>query len=164
MKKLILIVTAIFAFIGVSNAQCDMSTKDTTAKESGIDFYVSAGVSMSNGAGEKFSYTSYPSVELGIMKNNFSLGLVVGRGNFVRTGGLDYFSDYWAELKTALYIPVGNFNTYGLIGIGSYFESNKMFIEYGVGFSYSFKKIGVFSQVSNWDGAWYVTPGVSYTF
>ena len=137
--------------------------KDST---SGVDYYVSAGLSISNFSDSSLSLknATYPSVEFGVMKNNFSLGLVVGRGNFVKTDGLDSPSDYWTEVKAAVYVPVGNFNAYGLIGVGSYFKSNKVFIEYGAGFAYSFNKLGVFAQASNWDGVFYITPGISYTF
>lgn len=43
-------------------------------------------------------------------------------------------------------------------------STERIFIEYGIGFSHSFGKIGYFSQVSNWDGVFYITPGLSYTF
>lgn len=160
MKNLFLILVATFATT-IATAQTSCCSKDST---SGVDLYVSAGLSISNNGDTTFAYTSYPSIEFGVMKNNFSLGLVVGRGNFVRTSGVDYFSNYWTEVKAAVYVPVGNFNAYGLLGIGSYFEDKGIFVEYGAGFSYSFKKIGVFAQASNWDSYWYVTPGISYTF
>lgn len=159
MKSLFLILVATFATTIATAQTC--CSKDST---SGVDLYVSAGLSMSNNGDTTFAYTSYPSVEFGFMKNNFSLGLVVGRGNFVRTGGVDYFSNYWTEIKAAVYVPIGNFNAYGLLGVGSYFEDKGIFVEYGAGFAYSFNKLGVFAQASNWDGYWYVTPGISYTF
>lgn len=160
MKKLFLILIAVLATT-VATAQTSCCKKDSA---SGVDYYVSAGLSISNNGDTTFSYTSYPSIEFGVMKNNFSLGLVVGRGNFVRTGGVDYFSNYWTEVKAAVYVPVGNFNAYGLLGVGSYFEDRGIFVEYGAGFAYSFNKLGVFAQASNWDSYWYVTPGISYTF
>jgi hypothetical protein len=157
MKKSILILMAMFAFIGVSNAQ------DTTNENSGVDVYVAAGLSMSNTYDTTFAFSSYPSVEVGIMKNNWSMGLVLGRGNNVfRTK--DDISNYWWEIKTALSFPIGNFSGYGLLGIGNYMSTKRLFVEYGAGFSYCWNNFGVFSQVSNWDGAWYVTPGISYTF
>lgn len=160
MKSLFLILIAVLA-ANISTAQTQCCSNDST---SGFDVYVSAGLSISNNGDTTFAYTSYPSIELGVMKNNFSLGLIVGRLNFVRTGGVDYFSNYWTEVKAAIYVPVGKFNAYGFLGVGSYFEDRGIFIEYGAGFSYSFNKLGVFAQVSNWDGYFYVTPGISYTF
>lgn len=159
MKNLILTLALFVATFATAQESC--CAKKT---ESGVDWYVSAGLSMSNNGDTTFSYTSYPSVEFGFMKNNFSLGLVAGRGNFVRTNGVDYFSNYWSELKGAVYIPIEKINLYGLLGVGSYFERKGMFVEYGAGFSYSFNKFGVFAQASNWDGYWYVTPGLSYSF
>ena len=153
MKKLILITMTMFTFIGMSNAQ----------EEKGVDAYVSAGLSISNTYDTTFAFSSYPSVEVGFMKNNWSMGLVLGRGNNVfRTK--DDISNYWWEVKTALSFPMGKFSGYGIIGIGNYITTSRIFVEYGAGFSYCWNKFGVFSQVSNWDGAWYVTPGVSYTF
>jgi len=162
MKKVILIALTMFAFIGTSNAQSTCCSKDTV--NSGVDVYVAAGLSMSNTYDTTFAYTSYPSIEVGIMKNNWSLGLVLGRGNNVfRTK--DDISNYWWEVKTALSFPMGKFSGYGLLGIGNYMSTKRLFIEYGVGFSYMpTDHIGIFSQVSNWDGVWYITPGISYTF
>jgi len=160
MKNLFLILIAVFATTIVT-AQTSCCSNDST---SGVDIYVSAGLSISNNGDTTFAYTSYPSVELGFMKNNFSLGLVVGRGNFTGIGKVDYFSNYWTELKAAVYLPIKKFNAYALFGVGSYFEDRGIFIEYGAGFSYSFNKFGIFTQASNWDNYWYVTPGISYTF
>jgi hypothetical protein len=161
MKKLILITLAIFAFVGTSVSQTSCCSKDST--ENGVDFYVSAGLSISNTFDTTFSYSSYPSVEFGFMKDNFSLGLVAGRGNLSGFNN-DDISNYWYEVKTAVSVPVGKFSGYALLGIGNYITTSRVFVEYGAGFSYSFNKFGVFSQFSNWDGTWYVTPGISYTF
>jgi len=162
MKRVILIALTMFAFIGTSNAQDTMD--GSSVEKSGVDVYVAAGLSMSNTYDTTFAYASYPSIELGIMKNNWSLGLVAGRGNNVYSVK-DDISNYWWEVKTALSFPVGKFSGYGLLGIGNYMSTKRMFIEYGAGFSYMpTDHIGIFSQVSNWDGTWYITPGLSYTF
>jgi len=127
------------------------------------DFYISGGLSISNSHDTTFSYSSYPSLEFGFMKDNFSLGLVAGRSNLsgFRT---DEISNYWYELKAAVYLPLGKYNGYALLGIGNYISTKQVFVEYGLGFTRSWNHWGVFAQASNWDGTWYVTPGVSYTF
>lgn len=151
-----LLITAIFSIslIITTNAQ-EEHTKP--------DVYVSAGWSISNTFDTTLAYSSYPSIEAGLMKNNFSLGLVFGRANLSGFNH-DNSSNYWYELKAGLYFPVGKFNGYALLGLGNYISSERFFVEYGAGASYSFNKFGVFAQASNWDGTWYVTPGVSYTF
>lgn len=157
MKKLFLITIMLFA-TAFTNAQDTSSTKS-----SGVDVYVATGLSMSNTGDTTFTYSSYPSIELGIMKDNFCLGLVVGRWNLEGFDN-DVTENYWYELKTAVSFPLGNYSGYGLLGVGNYMSTERIFIEYGLGFSRTFNKIGVFSQVSNWDGYWYLTPGLSYTF
>jgi hypothetical protein len=128
-----------------------------------LSVYISAGLSISNTRGANFSYSSYPSIEAGIMKKNASLGLVLGRNNLDSLDS-DRISNYWYEVKGALYLPLGNYNGYALLGIGNYMNTSQFFIEYGLGCSYAWKHFGVFAQASNWDGTWYATPGISYTF
>lgn len=154
MKRLIVTALVCICYTVFSHAQENTSRPD---------FYLSAGLSVSNTRDTSFAYSSYPSLEAGFMKGNFSLGLVVGRSNL---SGFkqDITRNYWYELKGALYVPVGKFNAYGLAGIGNYLSTSQFFIEYGIGASYAFNKFGVYAQASNWDGTWYVTPGVSYTF
>lgn len=155
MKKLTLALVTLFLSASTLFAQEETKVKP--------DVYVSAGLSISNSYDTTFSYSSYPSVEVGLMKNNFSFGLVLGRANLSGFDA-DAASNYWYEGKAAVYVPIGKFNGYALLGIGNYFSTKRVFVEYGAGFSYSFNKFGVFAQASNWDGYWYVTPGVSYTF
>ena len=125
--------------------------------------YVATGLSVSNTGESTFGQTSYPSVELGWNKGSLSFGLVVGRSDN-NYSGKDKLSNYWWEVKTALSIPVGSYSTYGLLGLGNYMSTDKVFIEYGLGFSHTWDQFSLFSQISNWDGLWYLTPGVSYTF
>jgi hypothetical protein len=127
------------------------------------NFYISAGLSISNSHDTTFSYSSYPALEFGFMRENFSLGLVAGRSNL---SGFrqDEISNYWYELKAAVYVPIGKFDGYALLGIGNYIATKQVFIEYGLGVAYAWDHWGVFAQASNWDGTWYATPGVSYTF
>ena len=160
MKKVILIALTMCAFIGTSNAQ------DTNNTSSGLDVYVAAGVSIGNSGESTFNQTSYPSAEVGIMKGNFALGLVGGRGSFDFEGE-DVAENYYLSLKTAVYFPIGNskIDGYGLLAVGNYLSTNQVFIEYGIGMSRAFDSgFGVFGQASNWDGIWYVTPGLSYCF
>ena len=161
MKKLILSF-ALFAFTVFAIAQDTTSTKS-----SGLDVYVAAGVSMGNtGSSATLNQTSYPSVELGVMKGNFALGLVGGRGSFDFEGD-DVTENYWMSLKSAVYFPIGNskIDGYGLLAVGNYLTTDQVFIEYGVGMSRAFDSgFGIFGQASNWDGYWYITPGLSYTF
>jgi hypothetical protein len=136
-----------------------------TAQESPTrpDVYLSTGLSISNSYDATFAYSSYVSLEGGIMKNNFSLGLVAGRSNLSGFGS-DDISNYWYEVKTAVSFPLGKFSGYGLLGVGNYISTKRIFVEYGGGFSYMLGRFGIYAQASNWDGTWYVTPGVSYTF
>lgn len=145
----------IFLFVAIALASISMA-QDT-------DFYMAAGLSVSNTGDNTFAYSSYPAIEIGITQENFSLGLVAGRSNLIGFD-TDEINNYWYELKTALSFPAGKFCGYGLLGIGNYMSTERIFIEYGVGLSRTYNKVGMFTQASNWDGYWYVTPGISYTF
>lgn len=155
MKKLILITLTLTGLFSTTQAQ-EKSKKS-------IEAYMAIGLSITNNFDTTFNATSYSSLEGGIMKNNFSIGLVLGRSNLSGFNH-DIIQNYWYELKSALSLPIGNFSGYILFGIGNYFATDRLFIEYGAGFSYNFNKLGIFVQSSNWEGTWYVTPGLSYTF
>lgn len=151
MKKLIIAFAMLFA----------TSVVFAQEEESSVDFYVAAGLSMTNN--NDFAVSSYPSVEFGMMKDNMSLALVGGRGNLDGLGSSsDGINNYWYELKTAASFPLGSLDGYGLLGIGNYIDTKNMFIEYGVGAAYMPNKFGIYAQTSNWDGIWYVTTGVMY--
>lgn len=162
MKKFILIAMTLFAFTSVTNAQ------DTTSvvEKSGVDFYLAGCLSIGNSGNSTFAATSYPSLEFGFMKGNWALGLVAGRGsNDFSTK--DHISNYWWSIKNAVYFPVGksDMDFYALFAVGNYMSTKTVFIEYGGGFSYMpTDHLGLFIQASNWDGLWYVTPGLSYSF
>ena len=51
-----------------------------------------------------------------------------------------------------------------ILGYGGYFDVNHNFIEYGVGVSYTHKRLGYGVSFSNWDGVDYVSPSVSFNF
>ncbi len=132
------------------------------AEDTGIETYVAAGLSIGNTGDSGFGETSYPSLAFGFSKDFGSLGLVVGRSSNDLSGEEDA-SNYWWEIKTALAVPVGDFSAYGLIGLGNYLSTSRFFVEYGFGVSHSWGALSLFIQASNWDGAWYVTPGLSYS-
>jgi hypothetical protein len=157
MKKIILVALTLVTFTINAQTCCQ---KDTTAK---IGYYASLGLSVSNSGSSNFESTSYPSMEFGITKNNFGTGLAFGRSNLSGFSS-DVASNYWYEIKTSLSVPIQKFTGYGLLGIGNYITTRTIFVEYGIGFSYAVGSISIFTQASNWDGLWYVTPGFSYNF
>lgn len=157
MKKSILLIAAIL--IGLcSYAQTDSS-------KCKLKPYVSIGVSVghtdpTDPAINDFSKSSYPSIELGVMGDNVSLGYILGCENFqFGTGRLFH------ELKTSVSTSLGKVYPYALFGIGIYGESGfHNFIEYGAGFSYMPNKFGYFVQYSNWSRSNYVSLGLTRTF
>lgn len=143
---------------------CTTITFAQENSDSKPDFYIAAGLSMSNTGDTTFAYSSYPSIEAGIMKNNLSLGLVLGRSNLQNIGE-NKAENFFYEIKSAVYLPLDyNVSAYGIMGIGSYISTQRVFIEYGLGATIPVGKSAIFAQVSNWDGIWYLTPGWSYTF
>ena len=152
MKILIIMLTIIFIprFIQAKNLDS-------------LDIYVSSGLSVTNTGGLSFEETSYASTELGFSANELSFALVTGRSNndFAIK---ETMNNYWWELKTAITFPMKSVDLYGLLGMGNYFSTNRVFIEYGTGFSYSWDQLSCFAQISNWDSVWYITPGFSFVF
>ena len=157
MKKLILIALAMVTCVAFTQAQ---------EESSGVDVYAATGLSVGNTTGSTFNMTSYPSAELGIMKGDFALALVGGRSN-LDFGGSNTADNYWMSIKGAVYFPIADsgLDGYGLLAVGNYLSTDQIFIEYGAGMSYCFDSgFGLFGQASNWDGFWYITPGISYSF
>ena len=110
---------------------------------------------------DNFNKASYPSVELGIMGENLSLGAVVGVENIFASSTTRGFY----ELKTAISKPIGKCSGYALFGVGAYMENGfNNFIEYGAGFSYMPNKIGYFAQYSNWARTNYISLGLTFGF
>jgi len=128
--------------------------------------YASIGVSIghvdpSDANIDNFHKASYPSIELGVMGDNLSLGAVVGCENmFVSSSSRGFY-----ELKAAISKPIGKCSAYALFGVGAYMESKfNNFLEYGGGFSYMPSKVGYFVQYSNWARTNYVSLGFTFGF
>lgn len=158
MKK-IAILFSVMLIASVTFSQTD-STKTKT------NFYTSLGVSVghvdpNDASIDNFSKASYPSLEVGMTRKNFSLGAVVGCENFFVSSS----SRGFYELKTSLSKPIGDYSGYALFGVGAYMESGfNNFIEYGAGFSYCPGKLGYFVQYSNWARTNYVSTGLTFCF
>lgn len=166
MKKIILLLSLMLT--------STIFAQEATTETPKVSYYTSVGVSIPNlnstsvengntvTTNSQFTDVAYPSLEFGVTKGNLSLGAIVGRGslNFSE----DAIRNYYYELKSAVSQPVGNANVYALFGVGNYVDQNHIFVEYGAGLAYSPSKLGYFVQASNWDGIWYVTPGLTYNF
>lgn len=153
MKKII-----ILALICLSTA---VSAQDSTkVKTTG---YLSAGISITNSS--DFNSSSYTSIEGGIMRKNFTLGLAIGRGSLKGLGqSTDVIQNYFYELRTYASYPVGDFSGSLILGYGGYFDTPHMFIEYGVGMTYNKGKMGYGVSYTNWDGVNYLTPCLTLNF
>jgi hypothetical protein len=158
MKKIITLLAVVLITTNLF-AQAD-STKTK------IKPYASIGISIghvdpSDANIDNFHKASYPSIELGVMGDNLSLGAVVGCENmFVTSSSRGFY-----ELKTAISKPIGKCSAYALFGVGAYMESKfNNFLEYGAGFSYMPGKLGYFVQYSNWARTNYVSAGLTVSF
>ena len=130
--------------------------------EDSLNKYVSWGVSMSNNS--DFNSGSYSSLEFGVLYNDVALGLVLGRGSLNGIFKNDNIRNYFYEVKVAPSFPIGKVYGNIILGVGSYIDTKHNFIEYGLGVSYTHKKIGYGVSFSNWDGVDYVTPSITYNF
>jgi len=149
MKKLLLAIVLLVTTI----------TFAQETEKNNTSFYLATGVSITNS--NDFSDSSYVSAEIGVMIDNVTFGAVFGRNNLTEMfGSNESFNNYWYEGKVAVYRSLGVVDGYGLLGIGSYIGNDSIFLEYGLGISREFKDLGVFIQVSNWDGVTYITPGI----
>ena len=131
--------------------------------ENTLNKYVSWGVSMSNNS--DFNTGSYSSLEFGVVYNDVAAGLVFGRGSlqgvFDKT---DNIRNYFYELKVSPSFPIGKVYGNIILGVGGYIDTKHNFIEYGLGVSYTHKKIGYGVSFTNWDGVDYVTPSITFNF
>jgi len=151
MRKLVFLVMCMWSLGTFAQDGCETSK------------YVSLGLSMGNGG--EFLTNSYNSLEFGIVKHDVALGLSLGRGNFkgmFRSD--DVIENYFYELRVTPSFPLGYFNVNAIFGLGAYFNTPNSFIEYGIGFSQSYKSIGYGISFSNWDGVNYISPCISYNF
>ncbi len=130
--------------------------------EDSLNKYVSWGVSMSNNS--DFNSGSYSSLEFGVLYNDVAFGLVLGRGSLNGIFKNDDIRNYFYEVKVAPSFPIGKVYGNIILGVGSYIDTKHNFIEYGLGVSYTHKKIGYGVSFSNWDGVDYVTPSITYNF
>jgi hypothetical protein len=125
--------------------------------------YVSVGLSMSNM--DNFRNGTYFGLESGVCIDNLSLGVVLGRGSVsgaFKSG--DKSSNYFYEAKSSGSFPLGKLNGVVFFGVGGYFNTSHMFIEYGTGFYYQSGHVSYGVSYSNWDNVNYVTPNVTYNF
>lgn len=148
MKKLLFILTMFMMTLGLAQE-----------KENKYSYYLATGLSVTNS--DDFANSSFVSVEAGVMRDNISAGVVIGRNN-LEDIGKESFNDYWYEGKVAVSFPFGAVDGYVLGGVGSYIDGGDVFVEYGAGVSKQISNIGVFLQVSNWDAANYISTGVSF--
>lgn len=128
-----------------------------------VKYYASAGLSVTNSS--NFKEASYASIEGGIVKNNMQLGLSLGRGSLagIMTSG-DVASNYYYEVRLSPGFPMGLMSGNLIFGYGGFFDSHTMFVEYGVGVSYSIKKVAISASFSNWNNVNYIAPGIAYSF
>jgi hypothetical protein len=155
---LLLLLSPIF-MLGQSSIHHHNSTEkisDTATYLPNIGYYVSVGVSLSNGPSVKNS--AFPSIEFGVSHKNLMGGLSVGKGSFNKQTTTDYFY----EFKGYTSIPLGAVKAYMIFGAGSYFNSKYAFIEYGSGVTYSIKKTDISLQASNWDKVDYLSLSFAY--
>jgi hypothetical protein len=156
------ILTSLFLLCAtISFAQFD-STLTLRPRVTG---YISAGLSLTNiPEYSDFLTSSYVSVEGGVMYSNFGAGLAFGRGNLKGIGEGDNINNYFLEGKVSYTQPLKFISGVVFLGYGGYVGTKDMFIEYGLGLTYSYKHMGFGVSYSNWDGGNYLTPSVSYYF
>jgi hypothetical protein len=124
-----------------------------------LAWYASASLSVSSGDG--FSDIAYPSIEVGVSKNNISYGLNVGRRDLANHGEREYPSNYYIEGKAAATWPLGDVKTFAMGGFGVVPDTDHYLIEYGTGLIWSTDWVDLIMQISNWDRTDYLSIGVS---
>lgn len=163
MKKVLLSLLVLMSTVVFAQDKSLVDCEPTTElKESKVTPYIAAGLSMTNST--DFNAATYPSMEIGIMRENVSIAGVFGRNNLAEVTP-EHIDNYWYEGKVAYSFPLGFVSGYGVFGVGTYIgTSGSLFIEYGGGIVKEFGSFGTFIQVSSWDGVTYLTPGFSISF
>jgi hypothetical protein len=154
MKKILILALTLITSLGF--AQTDSTKVKTTG-------YTSLGLALSNNS--DFKTGAFTSLETGLQRNNIAVGIIFGRGSLAGLGrSNDNLSNYFYELKTTGYFPLGSVTGSVIFGWGGYFKTQHSFIEYGGGISYSVGKMGYGVTYSNWDGTNYLTPCITLNF
>ena len=136
---------------------------DSSATSVSLGWYAAAGISLSSGDG--FSNIAYPSVEIGISKNNVSYGLNFGRRDFADHGETEKLDNYYVEAKAAASWPLGDVKTFLMGGFGTMLNTDHYLIEYGTGLIWScIERTDFVLQLSNWDKSDYFSIGVVRNF
>lgn len=128
--------------------------------------YITASYSIGNTTSTQYKDNTYFALEGGVTRGNLGLFGAVGRGTTKGAFGADdNIHPYWVEVGTTVSQSVGMVDVYGVIGVGSYIQADKAFIEYGFGMSMPVAPhLTVGGKVTNWDNAWYVSPTITYSF
>lgn len=119
--------------------------------------YVEASLSVGGGSGLD---GSFPSLGGGVSFEDWSVGGLLGRRDLAPREGPEQASDYFYEAKWCPTLGArGKVSFYGLLGVGGYFSTDVLFIEYGAGASLAAGPGGITLQWSNWDSGDYVSVG-----
>jgi hypothetical protein len=186
MKKILLLAILLISVVTFgqkrhAGAAASTQSDSTTVSTSKYVPYVSVGLSISNGNSYEtnansygFNESSYPSVEVGVSRENLSAGIAFGRRSLKGLGNSeDNIKNYYTELRVVPSFKLGVVNASLIFGIGSYLgrienpdgsNTDTTFIEYGTGISYSVGNYSYGLAYSNWDGLDYITPSLSYSF
>jgi len=124
MKNLVLVLL-VWLVSMVSVAQSD-SIRPSDSVKTSFGGYVSVGMSLSSG--NDLHSNTFASLEGGICRDNFSVGISLGRGNFSGINSTDNIRNYCYEIKTNTTFPLGKLNGNILLGYGGYFNTKNMFI------------------------------------
>jgi hypothetical protein len=140
------------------------SIEDTTVTTGvSLGWYAAAGLSLSNGDG--FANIAYPSVEVGVSRNNMSYGLNFGRRDLADHGETEVPENYYLEGKASASWPLGDVKTFVMGGFGFVFNTDHYLIEYGTGLIWPCSSnTDLVLQISNWDKSDYVSVGVVRNF
>lgn len=139
------------------------SQTDTTKAKPKFSPYASVGISITNS--NNFKMSSYPSIEVGLMRQNVSYSVVAGRELLDGLGSnSDRIQHYFYEGKVTGSFPMGVLNGNVIFGIGQLINTPNFFIEYGAGVSLTQGKFGYGLTYSNWNGTNYITPSITFNF